>query len=162
MYFLFDATSAAEIIRYGRPIILSDGRPGWAVTAGAGSSPCSANSSGVRMLRRLLICSSVSEYSGRRSCSTFESVDSGMPQRTLISLSVQPLHARSERSRLPIVGCCEVIARGFLRFVRVDAVGNAGRFPARDDMLTPRARLCQRSAEWRVGKVCVRTGSLRW
>src|SRR3546814_12893622 len=66
-----------------------------------------------------------------------------MPQRSLISLSVQPLRARSERSRLPIVGCCEVIARGFLRFVRVADVGNAGRFPARDDMITPRARICQ-------------------
>src|SRR3546814_10383769 len=97
----------------------------------------------MRVLRRWLICSSLSEVSVRRSFSTFESVDNGMPQRSLISLSVQPLRARSERSRLPIVGCCEVIALGFLRFVRVADVGNAGRFPARDDMITPRARICQ-------------------
>src|SRR3546814_11193630 len=113
------------------------------------------------MLRRLLICSRLSEVSLRRSCSTFESVDSGMPQRSLISLSVQPLRARSERSRLPIVGCCEVIARGFLRFVRVADVGNAGRFPARDEMLTPRARVCTMgvlifypAVVWELGNYC--------
>src|SRR3546814_418640 len=54
-------------------------------------------------------------------------------------------HAQREdfRTQLALLGCCEVIARGFLRFVRVADVGNAGRFPARDDMITPRARICQ-------------------
>src|SRR3546814_6020061 len=75
----------------------------------------------------------ISDWSSDVCSSTFESVDNGMPQRSLISLSVQPLRARSERSRLPIVGCCEVIARGFLRFVRVADVGNAGRFPRSEE-----------------------------
>src|SRR3546814_18414682 len=84
----------------------------------------------------------ISDWSSDVCSSDLESVDNGMPQRSLISLSVQPLRARSEPSRLPIVGCCVVIARGFLRFVRVADVVNAGRFPARDDLIKPRARIC--------------------
>src|SRR5688572_17896316 len=67
----------------------------------------SANSSDMRMFSRWLNCCSLSYVSVRRSCSTLESVETGMPVRSLICLSVQSLRARSLRRSVPSVACLD-------------------------------------------------------
>lgn len=74
-----------------------------AVTAGSASASGSANYSEMRIFSRWLSCTSLSYVRVSRSCSTLDSIDTGMLVRWLISLSVQRLRERSERSRLPSV-----------------------------------------------------------